>query len=76
MHNYLKVEGSDSLIRDMSTHAIINTNSSEYENYMRQRNRSLSQIEKLEQHDVDINTIKRDLVEIKSLIMSLVNKGI
>ena len=41
MSKYLKVEGHDHLVREMSSHAIINAdNVSEYETYM-QRVRSL-----------------------------------
>ena len=35
--NYLKVEGHNNLLRDPNTNAIINTNMSEYEQYLARR---------------------------------------
>ena len=69
MHNYLKVEGSDSLVRDVSTHAIINTNSVEYDNYILKKKNIESQQEELTRNTNDINTIKQELSEIKELLL-------
>lgn len=69
MHNYLKVEGSDSLVRDVSTHAIINTNSVEYDNYLLRKRNIESQQEELTRNTNDINTIKQELSEIKELLL-------
>lgn len=69
MHNYLKVEGSDSLVRDISTHAIINTNSVEYDNYLLKKKNIESQQEELTRNTNDINTIKQELSEIKELLL-------
>ncbi|CAB4126795.1 hypothetical protein UFOVP84_23 [uncultured Caudovirales phage] len=76
MHNnYLKVSGNDSLVRDMNTFAIINTNNSEYDNYIKQRDKIYNQESQMQQHSLEINNIKQDLSDIKNLLMSLVNKG-
>ena len=69
MHNYVKVEGKDGLVRDMSSQAIINTNSSEYDSYIRRRDAMAKQIELLNKHESDINNIKTDLTEIKQLLL-------
>jgi CRISPR/Cas system-associated protein Cas7 (RAMP superfamily) len=69
VHNYLKVEGSDSLVRDVSTHAIINTNSVEYDNYLLRKRNIESQQEELTRNTNDINTIKQELSEIKELLL-------
>jgi len=69
VHNYLKVEGSDSLVRDISTHAIINTNSVEYDNYLLRKRNIESQQEELTRNTNDINTIKQELSEIKELLL-------
>lgn len=66
---YLKVEGNSSLVRDTSTHAIINTNSVEYESYLRKKNNLISQKEELTRNTNDINTIKQELSEIKELLL-------
>ena len=76
MHNFLKVEGNDSLVRDTSTHAIINTNSVEYESYIRKKTLLQNQDDEIKKNTDDINTIKQELFEIKELLLlSLKNKG-
>ena len=76
MHNkFLQVEGQPSLVRDISTGAVLNTNRSEYERYIRQKkvfqNRN-SQIEQINKHTEEINSIKDDLQEIKSMLLQMV----
>ena len=69
----LKVEGFESLIRDTSSNAIVNTNVSEYQTYMkriRMRNEHGDQIRSAVK---EINTLKKELREIKGLIKELVN---
>jgi hypothetical protein len=68
-NNFLKVEGNDSLVRDVSTHAIINTNSAEYENYLKKKNHMSSQLIEIERNTNDINSIKQELSEIKELLL-------
>lgn len=68
-NNFLKVEGNDSLVRDVSTHAIINTNSAEYENYLKKKNHMSSQSIEIERNTNDINSIKQELSEIKELLL-------
>lgn len=69
MHNYLKVVGHDSLVRDVNTHAIINTNSNEYNNFIKKQQAAENQDKLLSQHSEDINTIKEELNEIKNLLL-------
>lgn len=74
--DYLKVEGNDSLVRDMSTRAIINNNSSEYDNYIRKNNYIEAQKEEIARNSSDINIIKQELSEIKELLLlSIQSKG-
>ena len=74
MNNYLKVDSDTSLYRDVNSNAIINQNKGEYEKFMR-----LSEIkyrEKMEMKKLksDVNAMKTDLEEIKSLLQSIVKK--
>ena len=39
MSNFIKVEGNDNLVRDRNTNQIINTNESEYQQYIARRKR-------------------------------------
>jgi hypothetical protein len=74
MNNYLKVDSDTSLVRDVESNAIVNQNKSEYDKFMR-----LSEIkykEKMEMKKLkdDVNSMKTDLEEIKSLLQSIVKK--
>lgn len=72
--DYLKVEGNGSLVRDMSTHAIINTNSAEYDNYKKKASFREAQNEEILKNSNDINIMKQELSEIKELLLLLVQK--
>ena len=63
--DYLKVEGHDGLVRDVNTGAIINRDDSAIE--ARRKSKQLSSA--LE----DINMLKNELFEIKSLLREIVN---
>jgi hypothetical protein len=67
--NFLKVEGNDSLVRDVSTNAIINSNSSSFENYLKKKNFIELQNEEILKNSMEINTIKQELSEIKDLLL-------
>lgn len=72
--SYLKVKGHDGLVRDISNGAIINTNNAEYERYMKQKKAAQerqSQLDQVSKHTEDINNIKNELQEIKSMILQL-----
>ena len=65
----LKVQGYDSLVRDTSTNAIINTSTSDYQIYMQRRKARENQADKLRDVCKEINTLKTELREIKNLIL-------
>lgn len=69
---YLQVEDDTSLIRDVSSKAIINNNDNEFEQYRRKKEvlmRTHNQI----QHQVqEIESLKKDLTEIKDILKSLI----
>ena len=69
----IKVEGYTSLVRDVNSNGIVNTNVSEYQTYMkriRMRNEQGAQIRSAVK---EINNLKAELREIKGLIKELVN---
>ena len=70
----LKVQGFDSLVRDTRTNAIVNTSTSEYKIYMERRKARESQADKLRDVCKEINTLKTELREIKSLITKVLEK--
>ena len=72
MVEYLKVEGNSSLVREVSSNAIINMNYSEYENYMKNRDIALARKTQLEQNTDEINNIKQDISDIKQMLQLLI----
>ena len=75
MTTIVKIEGKDGLVRDISTSAIINTNRSEYQNYINRRDSVLSKQRQIEEHSEEINNIKTELSEIKQMLLLLINKS-
>lgn len=74
MHNYLKVKGYDGLVRDVSTGAIVNTNTAEYNRYIKQKNAALEQRNEILQQKEEINNIRKEVSEIKDLLTRLLEK--
>ena len=63
----IQVEGNKNLFRDENTGAIVNMDSQGYFNYVNSRNRKLSERKELD-------NVKKDIDEIKSLLHELVNR--
>ena len=74
MNQYVKVEGHNGLVRDMSTGAIINTNRTEYEEYMARKRMAEQREMEISKHSEDINILKNEMQEIKSMILQLLQK--
>jgi predicted transcriptional regulator len=71
--NNLKVKGYDNLIRDPKTNAIINTNMSEYQEYIMRKEAKNKEDQKIQNLEKDLDNIKDDLNEIKNLLRNLAN---
>jgi len=64
----IKIDGDPDLCRDSDSNAVINTNNAAYENYIKaKKNRESSKNE--------IQNLKDEIVEIKSLLNILINKS-
>jgi hypothetical protein len=74
MTDFLKVLGHNGLVRDTSSGAIINTNKTEYDEYMARVREAEERENAISQHTIEINNIKNELQDIKSLILQLLNK--
>jgi len=70
---YLKVEGHNNLLRDPHTNSIINTNMTEYQQYLARRNVKNDENQKLQNLEEDVTNMRSDLDEIKSLLRSLID---
>ena len=73
--NFLKVEGYNNFLRDPTTNSIINTNMSEYQQYVSRRNAKNEENQKIQNLEVEVATIKEDLSEIKFLLRRLANES-
>ena len=69
----LKVEGHEHLVRDVNSGAIVNTNVTEYQLYMKRVKSREQQGDQIRSAVKEINNLKTELREIKSLIKELVN---
>jgi hypothetical protein len=70
----VKIKDKDGLARDISSGAVINTNATDYMNYMAKMNAQKSLQEKISANSDDIQNLKTDVAEIKQLLISLINK--
>jgi hypothetical protein len=71
---YLKVQGEDGLVRDVSSQAILNTNNKEYDSYIARRDAVKAQKLELERQGRELTQVKSDISEIKQMISILINK--
>lgn len=71
--NYSKVENHPNLIRDLSTNAIIDTNQTEYENYLMAKKVKEIEVQTIKDLEDEVKDIKNDLNEIKNLLRNLAN---
>lgn len=66
-----KVEGHSSLVRDMSSHAIISTNDSEFAAYQKRREAEKKRALKMEHQFEEIECLKKEMSEIKNMLIQL-----
>ena len=69
----MKVEGHNNLIRDQNSNAILNTDSSEYNNYISLRAKKKQGSERIDNMEDDLKSLKDDINEIKTLLKALSN---
>jgi hypothetical protein len=70
----LKVEGHDSLVRDVNSNAIINTSKTDYEFYLKRVKSREQQGDEIRNAVKEINTLKTELEEIKVLLKEVLKK--
>ena len=69
----MKVKGHNHLARDENSNAIVNTNSSEYNNYIRRRAQRKQGTDRIDNMEDDLKSLKDDINEIKTLLRTLSN---
>jgi hypothetical protein len=71
---FVKIQDSDSLVRDLTSGAVINTSTTDYQNYLIKRNANKQIKEEIKQNSDKIKQIESDVSEIKQLLITLINK--
>ena len=71
--DYVKVKDNEHLIRNTNSNCIVNTNKSEYEEYITRRKLKKSEKSKIDNLERDMSTLRNEIAEIKDLLRSLVN---
>lgn len=71
MHNAVKVENETNLYRDLNSGAIINTDSSGREAYLKQRENMLKTRAATEKNTADIQELKGEISDIKQMLTQI-----
>tara|TARA_B100001093_G_scaffold432420_1_gene428920 strand:+ start:1077 stop:1301 length:225 start_codon:yes stop_codon:yes gene_type:complete len=71
--DFVKVKNNEHLVKNTKSNFIINTNKSEYDEYIARRKLKQDEKNKVDNLERDISTLKNELGEIKDLLRSLVN---
>ena len=70
----IKIENYENLVKDTKSGAIVNTNKSEFQLYMKRRQERNKNGDKLRNACKEINNLKSELREIKSLLTKVLEK--
>ena len=68
----IRVAGFTGLVRDTNSNAIVNVNKSEYQIYMQRRQAREDQSDKIRGAVKEINNLKKELREIKELLVKVI----
>ena len=71
--NHSNVEGHADLIRDNSTGAILNNDTSQYNQYLTLRAKRQQGTDRIDNMEDDLKSLKDDINEIKTLLRALSN---
>ena len=74
MNEYRKVKENHDLVRDMHSKAVINTNRTAYQAAIHRKKMFIAQRDELRDATREINILKSEMHEIKSLLIKLVEK--
>ena len=74
MSEYVKVEGYNNLVRDTKSNSIINTDSNAYQMAKKRAADAQRQRDEIRNASREINNIKCEMHEIKSMLKTLLDK--
>ena len=72
--NTIPVKDHKHLFRDKKSKSIINTNKSDYETYVRNRDRMNSDKERISNLEEKVDSLQGDISDIKNLLLKIVDK--
>lgn len=75
MENFLPIKNNINLLRDPNTNSIVNSNTSDYNNYMILRNNKNMEKNKISNLEGEIKNIKNDIEEVKYLLKTLLKEN-
>ena len=70
----IPIEGKDGYHRDTRSNAIVNTNKNEYNTYLMNRKKLLTDKERIDNLEGEIGEIKDDLGDIKMMLQHFMDK--
>ena len=73
MADSVKVEGHTSLVRDLKSQAIINTDSDAYARYMSRKAKQSKKDDEVRDVIRDVNELKNEMRDIKNLLIEMKN---
>ena len=74
MENYIKVKSDVSLVRDVNSNAIVNQNKDEFDRFLELSQRKYEEKRKIDNMRSDLDSLKEDMNEIKTLLRNIMNK--
>ena len=74
MGNFVNIENSTGLVRDLTSGAIINTNRAAKESFLRKQQNQIELKEQVQVNSDKIEKIESDVSEIKEMLKLLINK--
>ena len=76
MSKHIRIEGSETLVRERYSGGIINTSSSEYQTYMSVQKGKQAQKAQIQNMCSEINTLKNEMSDIKSMLIKILREVI
>ena len=74
MEKYLKVKSDISLVRDIDSNAIVNQNKDEFDKFLELSRRKYEEKRKFDDMRSDLDSLKQDMDEIKTLLKNIMDK--
>ena len=74
MKKYVKVKSDVSLVRDIDSNAIISKNQSEFDKFIKLSEKKYAEKKKFDNMRSDLDSLKQDMDEIKTLLRNIMDK--